>query len=395
MKFAPYFLSLLMILTYSGTSTAQIDDAARLEIESLKARIAALEARLDRQLARPVPPTSSSNTLDSNVDMSETGRSVAGGLGLNSANNEASAITVSGVVELEASYAKDYADESSSDLVVATVAVALDAQINDMMSASISLLYEEDDTDLEVDEAVLNFNLNENTEANIGQFYLPFGHFDTAMVNDTLVLELAETRETAAAVSYDDNGLFAQAYVFNGDIDKDNDTLTNGGIRLGYATDNWAIGSDWISNVSDSDGISAALDDAGVLATVDENVGATTLYVSANFGAPVIWVEYFKAGSFEASHFAGFITEDVELEALQVELAVDVSDWQLAASYQETNDAFVFGLPETRLAVAASREIFNATTLAAEVFYDKDYSVSDGGTGEHSKGAVVQLAVEF
>ena len=67
------------------------------------------------------------------------------------------------------------------------------AQLSDYSSAEISLLYEEDSTDLEVDTASISFEKEGNPFAlQVGQTYLPFGMFTTSLVNDTLVLEVAE-----------------------------------------------------------------------------------------------------------------------------------------------------------------------------------------------------------
>lgn len=61
----------------------------------------------------------------------------------------------SGLVEIEAFHHDNYANESESDLVLATAFLAAEAEFQYGISAAISLLYEEDDTDLEIDEAFI------------------------------------------------------------------------------------------------------------------------------------------------------------------------------------------------------------------------------------------------
>ena len=55
-------------------------------------------------------------------------------------------IAFAGLIELEAGYLKDYTDISSSDLVIATVQLGIQATINENISSEIVFLYEEDDT---------------------------------------------------------------------------------------------------------------------------------------------------------------------------------------------------------------------------------------------------------
>jgi len=73
-------------------------------------------------------------------------------------------ITLSGAIEVEAGFEDiDYndpgiPDENSSDIAVATVEVGVDAEIVKHVSGHLLFLYEEDDTDLEVDEAIISIN---------------------------------------------------------------------------------------------------------------------------------------------------------------------------------------------------------------------------------------------
>ena len=136
-------------------------------------------------------------------------------------------IQVSGVVEAEAGYLKDFSDEQASDIVGATVAIAIEANLSADTVAVVSFLYEEDDTPFEVDEAFIS-HASGNSTWTIGQIYLPFGTYETAMLNDPLTLEIAETRETALLWQYQRGGLGLEAYGFNGDTDIDGrDTIQN------------------------------------------------------------------------------------------------------------------------------------------------------------------------
>jgi hypothetical protein len=92
-------------------------------------------------------------------------------------------VTVSGLIEVEA-YTTDYEDLAdagaggdNSDIVLATAELGIDAQVNDWVNGNITFLYEEDDTDLEVDVAIITIANADATPFYFagGQMYVPFG----------------------------------------------------------------------------------------------------------------------------------------------------------------------------------------------------------------------------
>ena len=66
-----------------------------------------------------------------------------------------------------------------------------------------------------------------------------------------------------------------------------------------------------------------------------------------------------------------------------------------AVGYQKSWEASALELPEHRYLVAASIGLFEGTTLAFEYYYDKDYSISDGGTDNNGHGFTTRLGYEF
>ena len=62
-------------------------------------------------------------------------------------------INLTGGVELEVSRGDPYTGDATSDAKVSTATIGLTTQIHDWVGAEISLLYEEDDTPLEIDTA--------------------------------------------------------------------------------------------------------------------------------------------------------------------------------------------------------------------------------------------------
>ncbi|MEH6627363.1 MAG: LbtU family siderophore porin [Motiliproteus sp.] len=366
-KKACFALSAMTLLTASAPTMASSE-----EIEMLKRQIAALEQRIAAREAVEVQAKEPAPQQTSIGDR----------------------VTISGTVEVEGATSNktDWADDSNSDITVATVELAIAAQITDSIDTEIVLLHEEDDTDLEVDVAVINFTDigGTGTQVTLGEQYVPFGIFETNMINDTLVLELAETGETAALMRWENEGLTVAAYAFNGDIDSGNDAVENFGISVGYSNDNVAVGIDYISNVLDSDVISE------IATASTEDYAGVVVHGQVNLGAVSVIAEYLMIEKLDASKITSTeITSNIEPEALQLEVAFDAGDYTFAIAYQETDEAVELGQPEERISLGASTDLDENVSLAFELWHDEDYSVADGGTGVDADSFVAQVAVSF
>jgi len=300
-------------------------------------------------------------------------------------------VTFSGLVEIEASMGDktEFADQSYSDLTVATVELGIAAEINEKVDAEIVLLYEEGETELDVDVATLSFeDLIGPVDLLVGKQYLPFGRFETALVNDTLALELAETNKTAALFGLEQDGLTIGAYLFDGSVDRERHT-ENYGLTVSFAQDNFSAGFDYISALSESDAISEEVD----AADLESDDGAISLSGSLNLDAVTIIGEYLTAVD-----DIEYNNESRELSAFQIEVdfaaKIGQKDYTIGFAIQETDDAGGW-LPEQRLSFGGSTEVYESVGLAVEFWRDTDYSDAKGGTDEKSNNIVVQLAAEF
>lgn len=306
-------------------------------------------------------------------------------------------VEVSGLVEVEGSHSSPFIGSNTSDLVLATAEIGLNAQVHDWVSAEIVMLYEEDDTPLEVDTAVINIaNPDANWLVSAGQQYLPFGTYETGLVSDPLTLEIGETRETAVLVGTQMDNISASAYVFNGDTNKsDDDTIDNWGATLGFANDQFTLGVGYINDISDSD----TLQDAVGSTELKQRVPGVTVDASAKLGNFTLIGEYTATTrSFQTAELE-FDGSGAQPKAFNIEAGTEFSlfgkDASAAVAYQGTKEALALELPEKRIAAAISVAIFDNTALAFEWAHDKDYSTSEGGTGKSADTLTTQLAVEF
>ena len=292
-------------------------------------------------------------------------------------------LSFAGLVELEGSYTDNdgFSDDEDSDIVVATVELAIGAFITDDITAELAFLYEEDGTDLEVDIATIAIDDIADLNINLlmGQFYQPFGSFETNMINDTLVLEAAETREISASIGWGTGPFSVGAYVFNGD-----DAVDNFGLTASVDTEHFTTGFDYISNIYNSDAISDLIPSD----QVDDKEGALIVRGTTAVGPVSVIGEYFIAE--ELGDFG-----DIEPEILHLELGMQLGEWLVSGAYQSTDDAVALGLPENRYSVSASTLIVENVSVALEYWYDQDYDESDGGTDGDANSIVAQIAVFF
>jgi hypothetical protein len=284
--------------------------------------------------------------------------------------------------------------------------MAVDAKLNERVSATIALLYEEDDAAFDgatfgLDEAYVTAQLNNITALVAGRMFVPFGSFESNMLSDPLTLQLGETAETAIMLDMASGSVYGSLYTFNGDAEEtsaapNNDTLSFGA-NLGFANDNVTLGASYISNLADSDflqnpgipgSLSAAVAGYGVnLGWRLNNFSLIAEYLAA--------AEEFTNGDVLGDGGAFTVANREQPTASNVELAFDTGRATIAVAYQITEEALFLGLPETATSIAVSFDLMEGAGIGIEYISNEDYSVADGGTGETETAFTVQLAVEF
>lgn len=295
-------------------------------------------------------------------------------------------LTVSGLVEVEGSVGEND-KESYSDLVVATVELGLAARINDNLSTAVVLLYEEDETELDVDVATITIDkLVGPLRLDVGRMYLPFGRFETALVNDTLVLEAGETNKTAALFGLTQGVFSAGAYAFNGDADRE-DHAENYGLTFSVGNDDYSVGVDYLSALTEAD--------SWVDEPWSEHPAAYVISARAGVGDVTLLAEYLAATDdmVAEGEVEGFQPTVFHLEA-NIGLAWNGQAFTAAAAWQQTDDAAEY-LPEERVSLGVSTALNDNLSLGVEYWHDKDYSIQDNGGGSDSDNFVIQLAVTF
>ncbi len=329
---------------------------------------------------------------------------------------------ISGLIEVEANHVSPYDGKNESDITLATFELGISAQINNWVEATAALLYEQDETDLEVDVAFITIA---NTDASplfltAGQLYVPFGAFETNLVSDPLTLEIGETRETAVQVGFVFGDFLGSLYAFNGDNKiKGENKIGSWGANLGYAHEGddraWTLGAGYINDLGDSDTLGEAinenrvatlesiiedgLDASGYSVDPRERVGGWTVNAGATLGQFSLIGEYLSATDDFDMDSLGFKDAGGKPSAWNIEAGFSFPvlgrESVAAVAYQGTREALALDLPESRWLVGWSVEVFDRTSVSLEWAHDSDYSKSDGGTGKSGDTLTAQLAVEF
>ncbi|MCU7872015.1 MAG: LbtU family siderophore porin [Candidatus Thiodiazotropha sp. (ex Lucinoma borealis)] len=314
-------------------------------------------------------------------------------------------LNLSGLVEVEAAYT-DTPDTHESDITLSKMELGIDAQVTPWVNAHGLILFEEGVTDSpEIDEGIItlgNRDLSPFSMA-VGRMYIPFGNFESYMVTDPLTQEIGETRETALQAGYISDGFYSSLFLFNGDTkDGDSETIELFGLNLGFVSDNetsgfsYDIGFSWINSLADSDNLQESVTDPNNLA---EKVPGFSIHAITRNGPFSLIGEYLTAlKSFDVTDLA-FNDTGAKSAAFNLEVgyAFELAgkDASFAFAWQGTEETLALDLPETRYLAALTVGIYKYTILGFEYAHDKDYGVSDGGSGDSSDTFTAQLVVVF
>jgi len=301
------------------------------------------------------------------------------------------------LLEIESFYtdSDSFSGEARHNIVLATAELVTVAKLTDSINANFILVYEGGDGDptgINVDVASLKFSDVLGADLLVGRHYLPFGAYETNMVNDTLLHELVEVRRTIAMVSKSYDVYSASLYIFEADI---SEQTTSYGLSLNAEYEHFSFGADYISNVAETGGVYGMLEDLGYhghLDGKDQRTAGLVLRGQADFGGFKMIVESFQSDELTSSTFG--TTKDVKPKALHIEFSTEYKGWVLASAFQRT-DGLMGMLARERASVSAGTAISDNTSIIAELWRDKDYSLSYGGTAKNSHSASVQVAFEF
>jgi hypothetical protein len=246
----------------------------------------------------------------------------------------------------------------------------------------------------------------------VGQFYVPFGQYSSAMISDPFTKTLGRTKARAISLGFSkqfdsENNLNLAAFVFRGPsrTSLGNNGLHNYGANIDYTftKPKWSLdlAGSYIRNIADSFGMQhngnsgnnsfngfATNSDTEVLNPVSGLDGRGTLAV----GPVSLTAEYVTAVSTFSASTLSFGTannlQGAKPSAFHTEIAYKFAAWNKPSAfivgYDQSKDALALLLPKKRYIATASTSIWKDTVESIEFRHDIDYKTSDvamGGTG--------------
>lgn len=303
-------------------------------------------------------------------------------------------VSIDGRLEVEAGYHKDYEDHSHSDIILATAYLGLSATMNEWSQARLAFLYEENVTDLQIDDAYIR--LGNAFNFTLGQRYLPFGKFETNLISDPLTYDMSHTLRTIAQLGLEDQGISGSIYAYRGENINDK-TIDHYGVHLGFINDHFDLGIDYLNDFGDAHGPFEVIKEGGNL--VDDDVSGFSAYALVHFGSWSFISEYLGALATFHPDTLSFANQGAKPKAWNVEMGYhfDIAgkETTLAIAYQTSQDSLSLELPKKRYAGALSIEVLEHSYARLEYLREKDYPLEEGGTGQSSDTITFQLATEF
>jgi regulator of replication initiation timing len=406
------------IVCLMPTLPAQATPPAKAEIEQLKQQVQQLmqqNQQLNHRITEMEKNVQTQPAADKKAIEEEVSRQVkekTSGPGINEF------VSLSGSIEGDFKVGKDLRGNHSSEFVLDTIDLILDIKATDWATGKIVVEYDgtEGNEDLYVDEAHITLGKTEDFPFFLtgGKIYAPFGDFSTNMIQDPLTQTVGEINTKGVIAGFEHNGLTATVFSYNGmeegsDPNVDgNDTINGFGAALAYSYEQdekgFKAGIAWVNNLGDANTITDYIegDADGTKAPVfslTDQVPGLSFHLGGKYQAFSLIAEYITAlDSFTVTELPVGVT-GAEPGAWNSELAYTTTimdkETVFAVGYQKSWEAVALELPEHRYIAAASIGLFDGTTLAFEYFHDKDYGVSDGGTGNNGYGFTTRLAYEF
>lgn len=331
-------------------------------------------------------------------------------------------VLLSGVVEGQANYKSIGGGSSSSDIDLTSVGI--DAYIlgpSTWVSGLISLSY---DNNSGAQTGSLNNNSRSESSrvfvkkafltigdfakspfyGTVGQLYVPFGTYSSAMVSSPLTKALARTQARAIVLGFQQqtpNAFYGSVYTFRGDSRTATaKRINNGGLNAGYRFKGENVsgnfGAGVIANIADSQGMQdtgngpafggfGGTNGSGREMLV-HRVPAYNLRGSLSLGSSVdVLAEYITAARRFSPADMTMNGHGAKPQALNLEASYSfqglAKPLSLGVGYGMTKDALALGLPENRYSAVLNTSLWKNTLQSLEFRHDVNYRSSSIATG--------------
>ncbi|MCK4608038.1 MAG: LbtU family siderophore porin [Gammaproteobacteria bacterium] len=345
-------------------------------------------------------------------------------------------LQISGYVEGQAFTGKDYTGHTYNDINLSGAELKLLGEISPWASAYMVFSYDDgpnatynfraNNSRVYLSRAYATFgNLNKMPfYLSIGQMYVPFGMYQSYMITDSLAKTLGKTKERPVIFGFAKGGVYAAMFGYKGDSYSDDrgQTINGWGANLGFKTNNKTvnvdIGSSYIQNIADSEGMQDTYSDSfGGFG--DENNGnqhlahqvpALDLHAVLYYADSLrLYSEYITALRSFSSQDLTFNGKSADVSALTTQINymfhIKGQPSSIAVGYQQAWETLGLNIPEYAFLTDFSISFFKDTVEKIEYRHAINYKSSDmasgsGGTtfgpeGSHRAENTVTAEIDF
>lgn len=241
----------------------------------------------------------------------------------------------------------------------------------------------------------------------MGQLYVPFGRYSSAMVTAPMTLSIARTLTRAAVLGYNKDGLYAQTYAFHGDTNTNGgDYINEGGFNAGYKFNfnhgNMNVGAGYITNMADSNGMqetgvtaSNTFQGFGQTSTTEQlahRVPGFDIHTEISLYDFNILAEYVGALRRFNPMDLTFNSHGAGPKALHAELVYNFPMWgkpsNVGVTYGESWQALGLAVPKNSYSVVLNTSLWKDTLQAIEFRHDVNYASTDSAVADGASNSV-------
>ena len=241
----------------------------------------------------------------------------------------------------------------------------------------------------------------------LGQLYVPFGRYSTAMISATLPMMMTRIKSRPIILGYKsqhDSGPFAAIYGYRGDTNIG--TSAVGGVNLGYilhvGDEMTEVGVSYISSINDANGFQnsgatpyTTFGGFGSSTNGSENVNKTPaagLHITSSFDRYTVTAEWVGAVNAFPVNDLSFNGQGAKPQAFQLEGGVTFESFErpssVGLSWQWSTQALALNLPRQRINAVYNISIWKDTVESLEYRHDINYGQNSYANGAAPPGIV-------
>lgn len=239
----------------------------------------------------------------------------------------------------------------------------------------------------------------------VGQMYLPFGKYSSAMLTTPMTQSVARIQDRAALIGIFRDGFYGELYGYQGNRATGTQfTFKQGGVNAGYQMSNLDFGAGYVTNIADSQGmqsngtssLSAVLNSGDIVSVLSDqfagfgetinggnlvhNVGAADGHIEFFYGPFSVIAEYITTTQQFAPQDLTFNGSPANVKALHCETDFTMHAHNkpivLGAIFEQSWDALTLNLPQNSYVLVINTSFFKNTSFGIEYRHDVNYAMT-------------------